>query len=464
MSDAEVACIHSAALRILEQVGLEIQNETLLRALADDGARVDYALQRATFAPERVERFLAEADKFAWAERMPSVGGSAGVYHGRFHNPLTDNLDLWDEHRLAFYFDLARRQDKLSGASMLGSRLLPPGVPDALEPLYERYFNWKYGGSEGGSIYLDEICPFLYELYELRAAQLGKTVSEVFNATVYFVPACKLGRHEAYQMAWFRQKGLRVGAGDMLAMGATSPVTLAGSIALNTAEQLALGLFNHALFGQNQLHMGGSISVIDMRTMIYPYGRPEMGLANMMIAQMARFYGASYSGHAGLSDAKLPSVESGYQKALTAIPTLMATGNLWMDAGLLSIDEVCSPVQLILDNEFLSALSRFSYEFEVTPESIGLEDILALGPGGSYLDREHTARRVRKEHWQPKVWSREMLAPWLNGPRQTDIDRARDQASQLYQEFTPVSQLSPEHEREILGLIERASRQLREGA
>jgi trimethylamine--corrinoid protein Co-methyltransferase len=185
-----------------------------------------------------------------------------------------------------------------------------------------------------------------------------------------------------------------------------------------------------------------------------------MALANLMIAQMARFYGAGYSGHAGLSDAKLPSVESGYQKALTAIPTFMASGSLWMDAGLLSIDEVCSPVQLILDNEFLSALARFAHEFEITPESIGLEDILALGPGGSYLDREHTARRVRKEHWQPKVWSREMLAPWLSGPRQTDIERAREQARQLYCDFEPQSQLAPDHEREILALIERAGREI----
>jgi trimethylamine--corrinoid protein Co-methyltransferase len=307
---------------------------------------------------------------------------------------------------------------------------------------------------------MDEICPALYELYELRAAQLGKPLAEVFHATVYLIPACKLGRHEAYQLQWFRQKGLRVGAGDMLAMGATSPVTLAGSIALNTAEQIALGLFNHALFRENKLRLGGSISVIDMRSMIYPYGRPEMALANLMIAQMARFYGASYFGHAGLSDAKLPSVEAGYQKALTAVPTLMACGGLWMDAGLLSIDEVCSPVQLILDNEFLSALSRFTAEFEISAESIGLEDILALGPGGSYLDREHTARRFRQEHWQPKIWSQEMLSPWLDGPRQTDIDRAREQAAALYQSFQPESHLSPEHEAEILTLIARARRDL----
>ena len=154
--------------------------------------------------------------------------------------------------------------------------------------------------------------------------------------------------------------------GDMHAMGATAPVTLAGAVTLNLAEQLAYACVERILFGEQQLRLGGSISVMDMRTTIYPYGRPEMALANLMIAQLARHYGACYSGHAGLSDAKLPSVESGAQKALTAIPTLMACGSLWMDVGLLSTDEVCSPIQLVLDDEFLGCLSRFAHEFEIS--------------------------------------------------------------------------------------------------
>ena len=82
MSAAEVGRLHAAALRILDQVGLEIQNQELLEALAADGARVDFSVQRATYSPARVERFLAEAEKHDWKNAQPWVGGSAGVYHG----------------------------------------------------------------------------------------------------------------------------------------------------------------------------------------------------------------------------------------------------------------------------------------------------------------------------------------------------------------------------------------------
>jgi trimethylamine--corrinoid protein Co-methyltransferase len=457
LSSAEENTIHKGVLRILAEVGMEIQNDELLRLLAEAGARVDLDAQRARFPVSLVERFLAEAEKQDWEARQPRVGGSAGVYHGKFHDPESNELLEWDERRLAYYFKLASSQKYLSGASMLGSRLCVSGE---LEPLYERYHCWKYGAQEGGSIYLDELCPYLYELYELRAAEQNKPIQEVFHASVYLIPALKLGRHEAWQVAWFRKHGLRVGIGDMLALGGTSPVTLAGTVTLNLAEQLALRILNWALFGEKKLSIGGSMSVIDMRTMIYPYGRPEMALANLMTAQMARYYGASFSGHAGLSDAKLPSVEAGYQKALTAIPTLLASGSFWMDAGLLSTDEVCSPVQMILDNEFLSALSHFCREFEVSEESLGLDTILEAGPGGSYMDKEHTARRFRHEHWQPALWSREMLAPWLAGPRKLDVDRAREQAIELMQKTEMEPGLPGTFENDLLNIIDHARQKL----
>jgi trimethylamine---corrinoid protein Co-methyltransferase len=459
LSDSEVESIHGSAMRILGEVGMEIQNDVLLKALDDFGLPVDYQCQRVRFPTHIVERFLAEADRHDWDTAEPSVSGSAGVYHSRFHDPQTNELVEWTEELLAYYFSLAHKLPNIKGAVMLGSRM---PVEAALEPLFERYYCWKYGASEGSSIYLDETCPYLYDLYQARADSLGKPIQEVFRGTVYLIPALKLGQHEAYQVEYFRSRGLRVGIGDMYAMGASAPITLAGAVTLNIAEQLALRILDWAWFGVKKLRIGGSISVMDMRTMIYPYGRPEMGMANLMTAQMARFYGAAYSGHAGLSDAKLPSTESGYQKALTALPTLLACGSLWMDAGLLSIDEVCSPIQLILDDEFLSALGHMIKDFPVDEETIGLDTILQNGPGGQYLDKDHTVKYLRSVQWQPKIWSREMLGPWLDGPRMLDADKAREIAVQAQRDFQPTSALEPQLESDIQSIIARARKELQD--
>jgi len=457
MSPAEVELIHHSALRILKEVGMEVQNQRLLEVLAEFGLQVDLQVQRVRFPPPLVERFIAEAEKHDWERARPRVGGSAGVYHGLYHDPLSGELVPWTEEALAFYFDLPRHLAHVDGAHMFGCRL---PVPELLGPLYERYYCWKYGGREDGSIHLDELCPYLLELYQALADERELPLEEVFQGTVYLVPPLKLGRHEAYQVAYFWERGLGVHIGDMYALGATAPATLAGAVVLNLAEQLALRILDWALFGEKRLHLSASISVMNMRALIYPYGRPEMAIANLMTAQLARHYGASFSGHAGLTDAKLPSVEAGAQKALTAIPTLLAGGSLWLDAGLLSIDEVCSPVQMILDNEFLGALQRFAHEFPVTEEAIGLETIIGAGPGGHFLDKLHTVRHFRDEHWEPTIWSRQMLRPWMEEGCQLDVDRARELALEVQGRGVEVAGMSEGLEREVLGIIEGAKEAL----
>jgi trimethylamine--corrinoid protein Co-methyltransferase len=453
--------IHQGALHILDEMGMQVENRCLLRRLADAGLEVDLQDERVRFPRHYVEQFIAEADKQDWEGAVPRVSGSAGVYHSLYHDPGSGALMPWTEESLSAYFHLARRLPQLDGAVMLGCRL---PVPPALEPLYERTYCWKHGAREGGSIHLDELCPYLLELYQARAADCEKPAAEVFEATVYLVPPLKLARHEAYQVAYFWERRLRVRVGGgMPTMGATAPVTLAGAVTLNLAEQLALCMLHAALWGEKRLHLGSSISLMDMRTTIRPFGRPEMALANLMSAQIARTYGASFSGHAGLSDAKLPSVEAGAQKMMTAVPTLMAGGSLWVDAGLLSTDEVCSPVQMVLDNEWMGALQRFTHAFEVSEASIGLDTILEVGPGGHFLDRDHTVRYFRDELWNPSLWSRHMLRPWLGTNRRLDADRARELVLQIQSDLrrrTPEPYMSPSLERDLDQIIEQARKVL----
>jgi len=160
MSQAEVETIHQAALRILSEMGMEVQNQALLHDLAARGLLVDYNAQRVRFPQPFVECFIADAEKYDWERAKPSLSVTAGVYHSQYHNPQSGALESWTEESLAFYFTLARALPNVGRAEMLGCRL---PVPEALEPLYERYYCWKYGAKEGSSIYRDEICPLYHE-------------------------------------------------------------------------------------------------------------------------------------------------------------------------------------------------------------------------------------------------------------------------------------------------------------
>ena len=242
-----------------------------------------------------------------------------------------------------------------------------------------------------------------------------------------------------------------------LAPQSSAPVTAAGSVTLNLAERIALSITRWVLYGRKELSLGSAIAGMDMRTTIRPYGRPETAVANLMTAQLARFYGASFSGQAGLTDAKLPSTEAGAQKAMTALPTLLCGGSVWIDAGLLSTDEVCSPVQMVLDAELVSALKRFTRELEITAESIGIDTVLAAGPGGQYLDVDHTASRVRDELWEPAIWSRTMLGQWMNSGGLTDVERARETVLRFMESEREERPAPDDAEREWAAVIRRAA-------
>lgn len=457
LTDQEIQLICTSAMRILQEIGMQIQNESLLHRLADFGLPVNFQSERVLFPQEVVDRWLDKCDKYNWDSHTPTVTSQAGVYHGKFHDPRSNQLLPWNEEKLVYYFKLARRLPNVGSAQMLGCRL--PCSPK-LEALYERYYCWKYGAIPGSSIYEDDICPYLFDLYELRASQQNLSLKEVFDGTVYLQPPLKLGRHEAYQVEWFLQKGLRVGIGDMYAMGASAPATLAGAVTLNLAEQFALNILKWALFGDTGFHLHSSIAPMDMRTMVHAFGRPEMAVANVMTVQLARHYQASFGGHAALTDAKLPSPESGAQKALTGAITLLAGGSLWVDAGLLSADEIYSPIQLILDNELISALKRLVYDFQVNEETIGLETILETGPGHQFMDKDHTVRHYRTEHWQPRMWTRTMLAPWLEEGAKLDIDRAREYALAVWEEAPELPFLPETQEKDILKIIAHAEKAL----
>ena len=125
---SEIELIHNSALRILEEMGMEIQNQQLLKDLADFGLLVDFDQERVRFPTNIVEKFLSDVDKYDWENHVPQVGANAGLYHGLFHDPASGDLLPWTEDRLAYYFALARKLEHIDGVSMLGSRLPVPQI------------------------------------------------------------------------------------------------------------------------------------------------------------------------------------------------------------------------------------------------------------------------------------------------------------------------------------------------
>ncbi len=451
----EEDAIHHTMLRVLDEVGVAVESESILGRLAAFGARADKAAMRATFAPDLIERFIADSDRFDWDNVRPSVSGTAGVYHGYYLDPDTGRFEPWTLPNLLRYLKLAHHLEHTSG--FISVTFAIRGVPHAaLEPFFH-YLAFKLHGHSAAGVSDTRQAAIVLDLCDAAAADLGDDGRRRFRGVVYMVSPLRLARQEAEAFAFFASRGIRTGIGHMLSLGGSAPVTLPGALALNLAQDIFTAIVQRAYFGGRAFALGCAISPLDMRTGMYCYGRPEQQLANVALAQFARRYRVPFWGHCGLSDAKRPSAEAGFQKALGAIPTLMAAGRTYISTGLLSVDEVFSPIQLVIDDEMVSALQRFARGFEVNDDTLAFDLIRQLGPGGGFLATEHTVRHFRRELWEPRLFTRQVLPAWQRQGSKTDADRAREVVHHLLRLDPPPSRISDALERKLLAIIRKAT-------
>jgi trimethylamine---corrinoid protein Co-methyltransferase len=456
LSQGEIEKLHSGMLRILENTGVAIENAALREQLRSYGGVVDEGRQRVRFPAAVVEQFLRTIERVDYDNVQPRVSAEVGVYQGMYLVPGSNEFVHFDADAVAKYVKLARLLAGVSGVHVLN---YPPAAGRITEPLECRIFAWKHGAEDAGSIQATQLCPYILEMYKVRASAEGKSLNEVFRGGVFMVSPLRLPASEADQLMFFFDHGLRVYISNMLTLGGSAPITLAGALALNLAEQVVIGIINLVLYGDRHWAIGCMIAPIDMRTAMQPYGRPEMLLANLANMQIAQHYGVPAGVHSGLTDAKVPSAEAGMQKLLTALPCALA-GGANIEPGLLSIDEVFSPIQMILDAELASAVQHVLRDYVIDEETMAIDLIDSVGPGGLFTEQEHTAKHYRHEQWQPRIWSREMLQSWLRSGCKTDVDRALEVWHEMMAkpDFEPA--VSQELERGLREVVRSAEARL----
>ncbi|MFB3879763.1 MAG: trimethylamine methyltransferase family protein [Armatimonadota bacterium] len=456
LGDRDLERIHQSALKVLAEVGVRVESRELLGLLADHGGAVEPESDRVRFPVSCVEQFIADSAKYDWNAHRPSFHTFAGIYACLYLNPETDRFEPFTEQTYRDYVRVGNALKEVDGISLLGIPFTCADIPPAYGALAEKLYGWKHHAGVSGTVQFTGLCPYIVEMYERRAAELGRPLRDVFRAVGYLISPLRLARAECEQLLYFRSRGLHMSTGHLLSAGASAPITMAGAVVLSLAESLFLGILGRTLWGSRSFHVGGGPMVMDMRATASMYGRPERIVMTAMLGQLARWYRVGSGSHAGLSDAKEPSVQAGMQKALGIIPGIFACGSSSMDAGLLSIDEVCSPEQLIYDNELAGAVRRTIEPIDLSDEALAFADIAEVGPGGTFIGTDLTAKRFRTELWEPALWARSSVKEWLASGAVTDRQRAKDRIREILAEPEPEPGLSEECERDLRAIIARA--------
>ena len=456
LTKIQAASIHQSALRVLSEVGVRVEHSEVRSRLTIAGGTRDEANELVRFPPQAVEKLIAEATKKPLSNDSPRVSAGVGIYQCQYLDPHSSGLRSFDEDTTARMIGLARSLPRVAGIIMLGTPFIPDGIPAPYLPLAEKLYAWKYGVTEVGTIQLTGLCQPILDLYAWRANQLGKPLGDVCRARGFMLSPLRLARSECEQLLFFDERGVRMSFGSMQSQGGSAPVTLAGALVLFLAECIFLFLLNQCFWGDAEFSLSGSVPTMEPRTGLSRFGRPEMQRANIARADLARFYGCSATGHTGLTDAMLPSFEAGVQKAMGALITALAVGSGYVEAGLIAMDEVLSPVQMVLDDELTGALQALLADPLVDDLECAVEEIRAVGHSGHHLGTELTASRYKTDLFQPSTWSMHSLGSWESMHRAIDVDKARGIVSDFEHTFTPETYLTAGQEKELRAIIDRA--------
>jgi len=180
--------------------------------------------------------------------------------------------------------------------------------------------------------------------------------------------------------------------------------------------------------------------VADMSNMSFLCGAVELGMLNIAAAQLAQYYDIPFYAWAGLTESKIPDVQAGYEKATGVLLVGLAGANyIHNAAGMLDSTTTVAYEQYVIDNEIIGMVMRVLKGIEINEETLALEVIDTVGPGGNFLAEPHTVAHMRSEFFFPKVSDRSRREKWLAEGGKDGSQRAREIAINILATQKPLA-------------------------
>jgi trimethylamine--corrinoid protein Co-methyltransferase len=433
LDDEQIGQIHAATLEVLERTGVQIGHPRALELLHGAGARV--AGQRVHIPSWMVEDAIRKAPSRVVLGRRD--GTRAVFLEGDkvWFGPSLDCIDYLDpitDERRRFTSDDCRITATVADALPNYSWVMTIGMADDVPPdVADRVI------AKQVLTYCEK--PFVFcckdvnstrDIYEMALLIAGSeerfqqapTVvhySEPISPLLYYDPAVD-------KILYCAEKGIPLINFPAPQGGSTAPATFAGEIVQGSAESLSGLVLAQLVRPGAPFIYGAFATIMDMRTTVFSYGAPEMSLMVAAMAQMAQFYRLPFFGTAGCSDAKLPDAQAAAEAAFSCLSSALSGANLVHDSGWLDHGSVASPGHIVLVHEVLHMVNQYVRGIAVNDETLALEIINQVGPGGHYLQQEHTLEHFR-DVWYSRLFDRSIYAQWLEQGAQDFEERLQAQ-------------------------------------
>ena len=409
---SNVEKIHAASMKILERTGMRFLHPDALSILKENGIRVEG--DTAYFTEEELMKWvkLAPAEARLYAEDSDydmTLGGDR-----RYRGPCGGSTFIMDRDgnkRDALLEDFIRLTKLFEGNPAFhlagGLACQPQDVPTVhtiellalATMLHTRKCLFMASGDYATMESLVKLVCARYDLSveELKERPRFCTIANTNTALMLD----KTMTETIITMARYRQPCIIASAAMA---GTTSPVTLAGTIAIVNAEVLASIALAQMVSPGTPVIYGSQSTNADMATCAIAIGSPEGALCYKYCAQMAKFYGLPCRGGGSLTDAKALDAQAGYESMLVCMASQENGINIMtQSAGIMESYLSVSYEKLMVDFEIIDFVDRYLRDIEVDEDTVPLDLIHELGHGGQYLLEDHTLEFCREELQMPRI-------------------------------------------------------------
>lgn len=446
LTPEQIQKIHQASIAILNRIGVTIPHPDMLKRMEAAGAKVDRTSQQVCIPEALVVRSLAQAGKQYTLygrdlKKQASFGAGKRNYNGIAGEALWVD-EPGGERRYPTLKDVAtaaRFCDALSQINIAGAMADPHDVPVAVRCVEVAAEMVRQTTKPVGFWYHDRAAAKW--LNELMIAIRGdaKKAEQYPLWYPFLEPISPLrfpfnGIDLLYETA---RLNLPVPIGPMAQMGLSAPATIAGTLAQENAEILAGVVITQLVRPGMPVCYGGICHAFDMRTTQMIFSGPEQALFGVAMTQMGKFYGLPVYINVGLTDSKRPDAQAGMEAALTLGLGAAAGADIFGHMGICGVDQATSLDMLTLQNEIIAYVESTMRHIEVTDETLGIDAIAEAGPGGTFIDKEHTARHFRKELWFPRLLDRDFYQVWKEAGARSTEERCRQVRLEILKTHEP---------------------------
>jgi len=469
LSREDLEKIHKATIDVLEAAGLKITSRKCLKILEEKGCKVDYKRQVALFPSYLVEEALKKTGKnITLCARNPKydvILDGNHVYITTDGNG-TQTFDLeTGERRTSTKEDIAKSaiiSDAIDVVDIYWPMVSAQDYPAHVRHLHD--LEASLANTEKHVTFETTMSPkeARYQI-EMAAAILGdekKLRKRPLISSLHCTSApLQMDGNSMEAALEFSKAGIPVMFFGMPQPGATGPVTLAGSLVVNNAEVLGCLALTQLVCPGAPVIYGAGIAAFDMKTLKRAGGGPEHGLTGAAAAELARYYGMPSIVGGFVSTAKTPGAQACYEKFASGFPPVFSGCGMIAGIGLLDDCTTLAFEEILIDAEIAKIVFRIAQGIEVNDNTLALDIIHKVGPGGNFLAERHTLANLRKEHFIPELTDRRSFEAWLKDGRKDLVTIAREKVKAILQKHQ-VQPLEKGVQKEIKNIIKRAEKDL----